>query len=483
MHTNVFDRVSNFVAEADLLRHRLNQNKGRRNVGGVNLHVFDATSAGPKRLARFQVFHSVKLERISHFTENALRYFQTFSGEFVNFVFRLEETSQRDEDRDDGWRKNVRTKVSGGFVAPENSEENKKDAKAQAAENERAGIFHLRRGAAPERFFRHDPTCSRRSREHKPVITQAFVLAAGLGTRLRPLTDDLPKPLVPIWQKRLITFALDHLIAAGVEKFHLNTHHRPECFVEIFPDATYRDHELRFHHEPELLETAGGIANIADAIEPTALLVYNADVLTDLPLAALIEAHFRDKNLLTLALRSGGVLRDIALDPDSRCITGIRNQIGTDHKFGFTGVYILSFDFLQRFERGVKRSVIPHFVDAIRKGERIGGVVIEEGDWWEVGTPGAYVQLHRELRGRERFPSYPVDQGWRDSIHPAAKVAGDAIMEGCSVVGKNAVVGAGAVVRDTIVWPGAQIASRSELQDCIVRTRQRAEGILQNVIV
>jgi NDP-sugar pyrophosphorylase family protein len=367
---------------------------------------------------------------------------------------------------------------------PENSEEKKKDAEAQAAEDERTDIFDLRRSAAPKRFFRHDATCSRRSREHKPVITQAFVLAAGLGTRLRPLTADLPKPLVPIWQKRLVTFALDHLIAAGVEKLHLNTHHCAECFDKTFPDATYRDRELRFHHEPELLETAGGIANIVDAIEPAALLVYNADVLTDLPLAALVEAHFSDKNLVTLALRSGGALRDIALAPDSRRVTGIRNQIGTDHKFGFTGVYILSFDFVQRFERGVKRSVIPHFVDAIRKGEQIGGVVIEEGNWWEVGTPAAYVRLHRELRGRERFPSYPVDEpAWRDSIHPAAKVAVDAIIEGCSVVGENAVVGAGAVVRDTIVWPGAQIASRSELQDCIVRMRQRAEGILQNAIV
>src|ERR1044071_845597 len=90
-------------------------------------------------------------------------------------------------------------------------------------------------------------------------ITQAFVLGAGLGTRLRPLTDDLPKPLVPIFQKPLITFALDHLIDIGIEKFFVNTHHRPERFAEVFPER-YRDRRIQFSHEPELLETAGGIA-------------------------------------------------------------------------------------------------------------------------------------------------------------------------------------------------------------------------------
>ncbi|MFL6551985.1 MAG: sugar phosphate nucleotidyltransferase, partial [Chthoniobacterales bacterium] len=61
-------------------------------------------------------------------------------------------------------------------------------------------------------------------------ITQAFVLAAGLGTRLRPLTDELPKPLIPIFQKPLVTFALDHLIGVGVNRFVINTHRRPELF-------------------------------------------------------------------------------------------------------------------------------------------------------------------------------------------------------------------------------------------------------------
>src|SRR5438045_5624341 len=66
------------------------------------------------------------------------------------------------------------------------------------------------------------------------TITQAFVLGAGLGKRLRPLTDDLPKPLIPIFQKPLITFALDHLLSLDVQSFVINTHHRPERFADVF---------------------------------------------------------------------------------------------------------------------------------------------------------------------------------------------------------------------------------------------------------
>src|SRR5438105_6479538 len=93
------------------------------------------------------------------------------------------------------------------------------------------------------------------------AITQAFVLAAGLGKRLRPLTDSVPKPLIPIFQKPLITFALDHLIAAGVNSFVINTHKLADQFSEYFHNGEYAGCPVELVHEPELLETGGGIKN------------------------------------------------------------------------------------------------------------------------------------------------------------------------------------------------------------------------------
>jgi len=310
------------------------------------------------------------------------------------------------------------------------------------------------------------------------LITQAFVLGAGLGTRLRPLTDDLPKPLVPIFQKRLITFAFDHLIDAGCENFLVNTHHRPERFAEIFSGNDYRDRRIQFRNEPVLLETAGGIANIADSLGQEPFLVYNGDILTDLPLAPLIAEHARGTNLVTLALRSGGGPQHIALDESSGRILDIRNQLvtGAPEKFVFTGVYAVSPEFLPWLEPGVKRSVIPVFLEMMRRGAALGGIVIDEGHWWDVGTRDAYLQLHRDLRDL-KFPSYTVDDvDWRAPVHASAMIAPGAQLRGCSVAGTGAQVGADAILDDTILWPGAQIASRSRLRNCIVRSHRKAEG-------
>src|SRR5256885_231460 len=120
------------------------------------------------------------------------------------------------------------------------------------------------------------------------MITQAFVLGAGLGTRLRPLTDDLPKPLVPIFQKPLITFAFDHLAAAGVTSFVVNTHHLPAQFREQFVHGCYDDHPVALLHEPDRLETGGGIKNAQARLNTEPFIVYSGDLLTDIPLAPLI---------------------------------------------------------------------------------------------------------------------------------------------------------------------------------------------------
>src|SRR5438309_5991365 len=163
------------------------------------------------------------------------------------------------------------------------------------------------------------------------TITQAFVLGAGRGTRLRPLTDYLPKPLVPIFQKPLITFALDHLIDLGIESFVINTHRLPEQFANAFPNWTYRDRPVRLVHEPELLGTGGGIKNIEPYLESEPFIVYSGDVLTDMDLQPLIDEHFRCGNHVTLALRDTGLAAAVAF---RNC-----RVFDISHRYGIAGNY------------------------------------------------------------------------------------------------------------------------------------------------
>jgi mannose-1-phosphate guanylyltransferase len=313
-------------------------------------------------------------------------------------------------------------------------------------------------------------------------IHQAFVLGAGLGTRLRPLTEDLPKPLVPIFQKPLITFAFDHLIDSGCEKFCVNTHHCPERFGELFTDSQYRSKPLTFRHEPVLLETAGGIANVADLLGDEPFLVYNADILSDLPLAPLLEEHERSGNIVTLVLRSGAGPRHIAFDPGRRRIVDIRNLVGTGapDEFVFTGIYAVEPEFLGWIEKGVKRSVIPAFLEMIRRDAKLGGVVIDDGYWWDVGTRAAYMQLHRELPSLA-FPRYGVlDAQWCERVHASAQLGAGAQLHGASIVAAHARIGAHAVLRDTIVWQDGEVASGAQLTNCIVRSARRAAGVVSD---
>ncbi|HWY39258.1 MAG TPA: sugar phosphate nucleotidyltransferase [Chthoniobacterales bacterium] len=310
------------------------------------------------------------------------------------------------------------------------------------------------------------------------AIKQAFVLGAGMGTRLRPLTDELPKPLVPIFQKPLITFALDHLIDSGVEKFLINTHRLPEKFEETFPENGYLGINLTFANEPLLLDTGGGIKNIERQLGSEPFITYSGDVLTDVPLQPLIDEHFKRGNDVTLALRETGLGSAIAFR-DGR-VVDISNRYGVPGQFDFANIAVWNRAVFERIPSGQKISFIPILGDWISQGGKIGGVVLEKGQWFNLGSRAEYFNVHRAILGGWR-PAYVKGSDWTARIHPTAVVDSTATIRGCSVVSKDSRVGAGALLEDTIVWPGSQIASNAELFGCIVRARKTATGSHRNV--
>ena len=170
-------------------------------------------------------------------------------------------------------------------------------------------------------------------------IKQAFVLGAGLGTRLRPLTDDCPKPLLPIFQKPLVTFCLDHLIAAGVSRFVINTHHLPRQFDALFHTGSYGGRLVRLVHEPVLLETGGGIKNVERLLGSEPFVVYSGDILTDMDLDALRQEHHRAGNDVTLALRKTGLAAGVTLENGRVTAIG-PNEGASGEKFDYANVSV-----------------------------------------------------------------------------------------------------------------------------------------------
>jgi mannose-1-phosphate guanylyltransferase len=313
------------------------------------------------------------------------------------------------------------------------------------------------------------------------MIDHAFVLGAGLGLRLRPLTEDLPKPLVPIFQKPLITFAFDHLAAAGVKSFVVNTHHLPAAFETLLVDGRYRDLPVRLVHEPVLLETGGGIKNVQPWLGTEPFIAYSGDLLTDLPLEPLLEEHLRSGNDVTLALRETGLATNVAFRGGR--VLDIGNRYGQPGNYDYANVSVWSPRIFDRIPSGKKISFIPILAEWIGKGGKIGGVLLNEGRWFNLGSPEEYFAVHRMVAEERWRPAYVQPSDWPISIAPDAMIDPTAQVRGCSSIGAGCRLGTGAIVEDSILWAGAQIASHSRLSRCIVRSHRAAEGTLIDAVI
>jgi mannose-1-phosphate guanylyltransferase len=310
------------------------------------------------------------------------------------------------------------------------------------------------------------------------MITQAFVLSAGLGMRLRPLTEDLPKPLIPVFQKPLITFVLDHLIAAGVQSFVINTHHRPEAFREFFSGGSYRGHPVELVHEPEILGTGGGIKNVERFFTEEVFISYSGDILTDIDLRSLIEEHHRAGNDVTLAVRETHLGKDVAIEGNR--VVDITNRYGHEGRYDFAGICVWTHAIFERIPPARHVSYIPILADWIGQGGKIGGVVLDKGQWFNIGSRREYLAVHRRIANANWKPAYVQEADWPIQIAPDARIDSTARLSGFYSVGAGCQIGAGATIEDTILWPGAQIASRAHLHNCIVRSHQTAQGTLRD---
>ncbi|MFP5245144.1 MAG: sugar phosphate nucleotidyltransferase [Thermoanaerobaculia bacterium] len=228
---------------------------------------------------------------------------------------------------------------------------------------------------------------------------KGFILAAGLGTRLRPLTNLLPKPMVPLLNRPLIGWAVESFLAAGVRDLIVNLHHLPEPLEDYLRTEYAGRAEFFFSHEhPQILGTGGGIRRIRPQLaNEEEFFVVNGDTVQFPRWDALRDARRAHDAVAALTLRhppEGDKFTAVYLDDG--LVTGFNS--GRGEPLMFSGSHVLStriFDYLPDREfSGIVEHAYQPLLDTAR--ERIAGVV-DDGLWFDVGTPQRYLGASRAL--------------------------------------------------------------------------------------
>jgi mannose-1-phosphate guanylyltransferase len=296
----------------------------------------------------------------------------------------------------------------------------------------------------------------------------AVVLVGGFGTRLRPLTNDVPKPMLPVGHRPMIVQLVERLAPSGVTDVVLALGFKPEPFAAAFAGDRCGDVRIHYAVEPEPLDTGGAIAFAARhvGVDDT-FIVANGDIITDLDVAELLDAHRASDVDVTLHLTpvddpsAFGVVEIDAAGLVQRFVE--KPSPGeTDSNLVNAGTYVFEpsvLDLVAEGERvSVERIVFPQLV-----AQRRLSATATDDYWIDAGRPELYLQANLDLAAGRR----PIRC---DAVDPAAEVGATAVIDD-SVVSADVSVGADAVVVGSLLLPGARVAAGAKIIDSIVAGR------------
>ncbi len=294
-----------------------------------------------------------------------------------------------------------------------------------------------------------------------------MVLAAGLGTRMAPLTRLRPKPALPVLNKPLIAHTLDHLAAHGVTRAVINTHAMPDRIEEAVGRWCPEGLRVVFSHEKEILGTAGGLRRAARHFPDEPLYMVNSDSLSDVDLRAAADAHAASGRRATMVVRpheEGTPYRPVITGPDQGGTAPLlgftgRGDAAPGTPRTFTGVHVMQPDVLEEIPaRGACDINADVYARILRDRPGALGTWLHEGWWFEAGSPARYLDLNLEMIARAGCTSV-VGPGF--FLDEEARVTS-------SCIGSEARLERQAVVDRSVLWRGVTVPPGTRVTHCIV---------------
>jgi mannose-1-phosphate guanylyltransferase len=322
---------------------------------------------------------------------------------------------------------------------------------------------------------------------------KAMLLAAGLGTRLRPLTYELPKPMVPILGRPVMEHILRLLALHGFDDVIANLHYFPDLIRSRFGDGSEYGLRLAYSFEPELMGTAGGVRNAREHFGDETFLVISGDALTDIDLTALMKTHEEKGGIATLALKRVDDPREfgvVIVAEDGR-IQGFQEKPDPAEalsNLGNCGIYVFEPEIFDYFPE-------PDFVDwamdvypkLLEQDVSFYGHEFPQY-WNDVGSLEEYRQGNFDALTGAVETHMPADADG-PTVPDTAEVEGPVFIgEGCEiaagvrltgpvVIGEGARIGENSALRDTIVWPRTEVDPGTVLIGAIAGERPLAEKL------
>jgi NDP-sugar pyrophosphorylase family protein len=285
---------------------------------------------------------------------------------------------------------------------------------------------------------------------------KAIILAAGLGTRLKSLTENRPKALMPIVNRPVIARNIEYLKSFGVKNIAVNAHHHYRQIVDYLRDGESFGMELVVRVEKDILGTGGAIKNLSDFCREEPFIVMNGDILTDINLTSAYEYHINSGNIATMILHDYGPFNQVMINNGQ--VVGIPRQKSTGG-LAFTGMHILSPLILYHIPGPGYSDIIDCYNKLLDSGAGIGAYVSENHYWRDIGNPESYIAANREFLGFEK-QSFAVGPG--SAIAPSVK------FKEWAAVGEGAVIERGVEIERSILWDHVSVRSGVRIIDSVV---------------
>ena len=304
---------------------------------------------------------------------------------------------------------------------------------------------------------------------------KAVLLAGGFGTRLRPLTLNTPKPVVPIFDRPFLYHQIDLLRQVPeIDEVILSLNYQPERIKDVVGHGEDAGLPIRYLIEPEPLGTGGAVKYAEPHLDGTTI-VFNGDVLTEVDLSAVVDYHRSQNAKATIVLTpvdnpsayglvetdSQGNVSRFLEKPDPNEITC--NTINA-------GIYVLEPTSFDRIPPGTKYSIERSYFPSLIERHETFVAYVDNGYWLDIGTPDKYFQGHRDiLDGRCRSGVFTESNGNSPTIAPGALLDATARLEGPCFIGTNSTIHANAnITRHSVVGSGAVIETEAAVHQSII---------------